>query len=117
MHSPSVINSFGYSGGVFLGLCAIPQLYVMWKNRSAKDVSMLWILCYTIGLVLTMTYMIMLNAWAGVIPIIVQIVLAIIVFISKLLMDYGVIKPKIISDKEHTGDAFETKAQLTAQLS
>ena len=34
---------------------------------------MLWILCYTIGLVLTMTYMIMLNAWAGVIPIIVQV--------------------------------------------
>ncbi|KAL2915767.1 hypothetical protein HK105_204714 [Polyrhizophydium stewartii] len=95
----STADIFAYVGGVFLSLCAIPQLVVMWQNRSAKDVSMLWILSYIIGLSFTLVYLLLLSAWAGAIPIMVQIALAFVVLVSKLLMDFGVVKPANTADK------------------
>ncbi|KAH6561699.1 hypothetical protein BASA60_006326 [Batrachochytrium salamandrivorans] len=100
MPSETVINTIGYCGGVFLGICAIPQLVVMWKNRSAHDVSGLWIICYIIGLSLTLVYMVMLSAWAGVISISVQVTLGVVLLVSKVLMDSGIVRPIALDGKK-----------------
>ncbi|KAL2915766.1 hypothetical protein HK105_204713 [Polyrhizophydium stewartii] len=90
----STADIFAYVGGVFLSLCIVPQLVVVWRHRSAEGVSLLWILSYLLGLSLTLVYMVMLSAWAGAVPVIAQLVLGSGLLASKGLMDAGVVKPK-----------------------
>lgn len=39
----------GYVGGVTLAICLVPQLFVMWRRRSADDVALPWLILYCIG--------------------------------------------------------------------
>ena len=39
----------GYVGGVTLAICLVPQLFVMWRRRSADDISLPWLILYCIG--------------------------------------------------------------------
>ncbi|KAI8925310.1 hypothetical protein BC831DRAFT_461516 [Entophlyctis helioformis] len=84
-----VTTALGIIGGTLLSFCSIPQLVVMWKNRSARDVSMAWIVSLTLGLMVQSAYLILLEAWAGAIPLIVQVVLAVGVLGSKIVLDNG----------------------------
>ncbi|KAI8925336.1 hypothetical protein BC831DRAFT_461655 [Entophlyctis helioformis] len=86
---PAVTDALGIAGGILLSICAIPQLVVMWQNRSARDVSLLWISAYTGGLVLTLAYLTLLRAWAGAIPLVVETALGLAVLLSKVVLDRG----------------------------
>ncbi|KAI8910454.1 hypothetical protein EDD86DRAFT_181123, partial [Gorgonomyces haynaldii] len=78
---------FGYAGGAVLAICTAPQIYVMIKNKSAKDVSLLYACLYLFGLTLTLVYMVLLEATAATITISFEVFLAIIVLILKLVLD------------------------------
>lgn len=77
----------GYVGGAFLAICCIPQFLKMWENKSAKDVSLLYTFLYTIGLVFTLVYMIMLEATAAIVTISFEVAVALAVVALKLYFD------------------------------
>ncbi len=77
----------GYIGGFFLAVCCIPQFFKMYENQSAKDVSLLYTVLYTVGLVFTLTYMIMLEATAAIITISFEVAVALAVLFLKFYFD------------------------------
>ena len=42
-------DMLGGIGGVILAICLVPQLWKMWRTQSADDLSMPFILLYTVG--------------------------------------------------------------------
>lgn len=76
-----------YLGGCLLALCLIPQLMLMWTNRSAQDVSWSWTLLYSMGLSLSFLYLFLIDAVAGWISVLPELVLVFVVMISKKILD------------------------------
>lgn len=76
-----------YLGGCLLALCLIPQLMLMWTNRSAQDVSWSWTLLYSTGLSLSFLYLFLIDAVAGWISVLPELVLVFVVMISKKILD------------------------------
>jgi hypothetical protein len=83
----SQTDALAYAGGAFLACCMVPQLRLMWVNQSAHDVSISWTLFYITGLLLTLVYLVEVDAFAGWISLIPEIALAISVLASKLHLD------------------------------
>lgn len=65
MVDAAVADSIGAVGGAVLAACLTPQLYKIWKTRSARDLSYFHLASYTTGLVLTFAYFILLNVTVG----------------------------------------------------
>ena len=42
----------GALGGAILSFCLLPQLWKMWRTRSASDLSLPFIILYTVGALL-----------------------------------------------------------------
>jgi MtN3 and saliva related transmembrane protein len=78
---------FGYTGGIFLSICTIPQIYLMYSTKSAKDVSLSYAILYFIGLSLTLVYLVLEEALAGVITMTFEVFLAAVVIALKLYLD------------------------------
>eukprot|EP00842_Homolaphlyctis_polyrhiza_P005464 jgi/Hompol1/5919/HPOL_000310-RA len=95
MVSQLAIDFTGYLGGAFLVICSVPQLVLMWRTRSASDVSLAWSLTFNVGLILTLVYLILLQAWAGAIPLALELLMTIAVLISKLIIDAGWAGPPV----------------------
>ena len=77
----------GTLGGVALAVCSVPQAFVMWKNKSARDVSLSYTILYCIGLTLTLVYMILINALVAIITISFEVVIAYLVLALKIYYD------------------------------
>jgi S-adenosylmethionine/arginine decarboxylase-like enzyme len=76
-----------YAGGVSLAICLIPQLHLIWKNRSAKDVSVSWTLFYIMGLSFTFAYLYLVGAFAGWLSIFPELCLTVFLLGSKIYLD------------------------------
>lgn len=50
-------NVVGALGGAVLSACLLPQLYRLWRTRSARDLSYLYLIAYSTGLLLTFIYL------------------------------------------------------------
>jgi MtN3 and saliva related transmembrane protein len=87
MVSSSVRDFFGIFGGILFSICTIPQLVLMWKQRSAKDLSYGWMCTFLLGLSSTITYLVLQEAYAAYIPAAVEAVLYIAIIISKIILD------------------------------
>ena len=59
----------------------------MYRNKSAKDVSLIFTILYTTGLAFTLAYMIMLQAVAGIITVSFETLVAIVVLVLKIMYD------------------------------
>ncbi|KAJ3350813.1 hypothetical protein GGF32_004634 [Allomyces javanicus] len=65
----AIVEAIGYVSGGILGtfpdaekaICLVPQIYQVWKTRSAEDISYWWSFLYFLGTV----YMVLVNAVAG----------------------------------------------------
>lgn len=86
MDLATFIDLLAYASGLFFSICLIPQLQIMWANRSATDVSFSWTLLFIIGLIFQVTYLALLGGyiWLSVIP---ELSLALIVLWSKFYLD------------------------------
>lgn len=73
MVSAAGINAIGAVGGVVLAACLTPQIYKIWKTRSARDLSYWYLIAYTVGLSLTAVYLILEKATVGWICLLVEI--------------------------------------------
>lgn len=81
--SNPTVDFFGYFGGALLGVCLIPQLYRTYKRKSAADVSYGWGAMYFVGLIFTLVYMILIRAWAGAIPLVVEVSRIALLFLNE----------------------------------
>ena len=54
-----IFELIGLFGGIFLGICLMPQVYRTIKTNSTKDISLIWQILYLIGLSLIYTYTIL----------------------------------------------------------
>ncbi|KNE67926.1 hypothetical protein AMAG_13113 [Allomyces macrogynus ATCC 38327] len=60
-----MVEAIGYVSGGILAVCLVPQIYQVWKTRSAEDISYWWSFLYFLGTVGTLVYMVLVNAVAG----------------------------------------------------
>lgn len=84
--SPAAL-ALGYTGGGILSLCLIPQIARIVKTRSTRDIAMSWALLYLVGLLLTLTYLIIEDAIAAYIPLTVEIAGSVTIIALKLLYE------------------------------
>ena len=55
-------NLIGLLAGTFTTAAFVPQVVKVWKTRSTKDISLVMYVVFTIGVVLWLTYGVVLNA-------------------------------------------------------
>jgi S-adenosylmethionine/arginine decarboxylase-like enzyme/uncharacterized protein with PQ loop repeat len=81
-----IIAFFAWLSGAFFAFCLIPQLQVMWENRSATDVSIHWTILLIIGLLLQILYLFLMGGyiWLTVIP---EFLLVVSILWSKWYLD------------------------------
>jgi uncharacterized protein with PQ loop repeat len=63
----------GIVGGLILGVCLVPEIHLIIKQRSADDVSYTWLALYLLGLVTQLAYLIIVEALVGWATILVEI--------------------------------------------
>ncbi len=51
-----IFEIFGYIGGAILAISLTPQLYKIFKEKSTKDLSIIWIIVYLSGLICVFVY-------------------------------------------------------------
>jgi uncharacterized protein with PQ loop repeat len=90
----SVTDVLGFAGGLIGAVCTVPQLILMFRTRSAKEISILFAILYFVGLVLQASYCTLIAAWAGVIPIWFESLLALILLAGKFT--WMVSRPKMM---------------------
>ena len=78
------IDIVGYSGGIVLGICLIPQIYKTYKSKDVENISYLWQILHIVGVSLHLYYSLYYNLLPILIPTIVELVLIIILFIMKI---------------------------------
>lgn len=90
MPSTAVVNTIGSLGGGILSACLIPQLWRLYRTRSAGDLAYLYLLAYCSGLFLTFLYLYWEGATVAWVCILVEIACALLVLGAKLYLDnYG----------------------------
>ena len=95
------IDILGYIGGSILAICNIPQIIQMWATRSADDISYISLCFYILGLILMITYLIGINALAGWVAMILEVVLCVAVIILKYLLSFDSFKLKTVQDGDN----------------
>ena len=77
----------GLIGGIFLGICLIPQVYKTIVTKSTKDISLIWQLLYSTGLGLLYIYSLYFGLWSLYIPCSFEIICIFILIIYKIKND------------------------------
>lgn len=85
--SEAGINVLGGLGGGLLGVCVAPQVWKIWRTRSARDISYTWSVAYTLGLAFNVAYLVLEHATVGWAFGILEVVLAFAVVLSKMYFD------------------------------
>ena len=80
-----IMDLIGYSGGIVLSLCLIPQIHKIIKTKEVENISYIWQIMYIIGLGLHLSYGIHYNLLPIYIPTIIEICLITFLFILKLI--------------------------------
>ena len=45
-----IVNAIGYSGGIVLSICLIPQIYKIYETKHVENISYLWQFLYILGI-------------------------------------------------------------------
>jgi len=80
----SGVNILGYSAGFITSLTFLPQVIKTWKEKSAKDISLLMFVIAAINEVMWIAYGILKNDWVIIITNVVVIAMSIIMIFLKL---------------------------------
>ena len=65
----------GYTGGIVLSICLLPQIIQIYKTKHVEDISYLWQILYIIGVSLHLYYGIAYNLLPIFIPSIIELCL------------------------------------------
>lgn len=88
MPSTTVVNTIGSLGGGVLSACLIPQLWRLYRTRSAGDLAYLYLLAYCSGLFLTFLYLYWEGATVAWVCILIEIGCALLVLGAKVYLDH-----------------------------
>ncbi|KAJ3350814.1 hypothetical protein GGF32_004635 [Allomyces javanicus] len=85
--STTEVEAIGYVGGVVLALCLAPQIVQVVRTESAEDISYAWQFLYLVGLAITLAYLVLVDAVAGYVSVIVEIALLLVLVACKWFYD------------------------------
>ncbi|KNE67925.1 hypothetical protein AMAG_13112 [Allomyces macrogynus ATCC 38327] len=101
--STTEVEAIGYVGGVVLALCLAPQIVQVVRTESAEDISYAWQFLYLVGLAITLAYLVLVDAVAGYVSVIVEIALLLVLVACKWYYDRKRVKRAL--QAELVGDA------------
>lgn len=104
MSSFKLSDLWAYGGGVLLTISLVPELELVWRQRNTSDLSYKWIALYISGLTLTLIYMVEIDAFAGWITILFELILAVSLLFSKIYLENFT---DSFQGKIHTNDSQE----------
>ncbi len=96
----NLFNIFGYIGGITLSICLLPQVYKIFRTKSAKDISYGWQFMYGLGIGLLVIYAYYFKLNAMLIPGIGELCMNLILLILKVFYGDGSTQDSIIFDEE-----------------
>ena len=80
-----VTDYIGYSGGIILSICLIPQIYQICKTKHVENISYLWQFMYISGISLHLYYSIDYGLLPIIIPTIIELFFVILLLILKII--------------------------------
>jgi len=80
----TVTDWIGFIAGLLTTIAFLPQAVLTWKTRSAQSVSLCMYVIFTSGVVLWLTYGILIGAWPVIIANSITLVLALFILAMKL---------------------------------
>jgi MtN3 and saliva related transmembrane protein len=83
MH-PELIDLLGLIAGTLTTIAFLPQLYKTWKSKSAKDVSLVMMITFCIGLFLWFVYGLAIHAMPVIVANAVTLILALMILLLKI---------------------------------
>ena len=78
------VDSIGYSAGIILSLCLIPQIYKIYKTKHVENISYSWQILYILGISLHLYYGVYYDLLPIYIPTIIELILIIMLFIMTI---------------------------------
>lgn len=75
----------GYSGGIIISVCLIPQIFKIIKTREVENISYLWQIMYLTGICLHLYYGIKYYLLPIFIPTIIELCLILVLFCLKIM--------------------------------
>ena len=74
----------GYSGGIILSICLIPQIYTIYKTKEVDNISYIWQFLYILGISLHLYYGIKYGLPAIYIPTIIELIFVFVLLFLKI---------------------------------
>ena len=93
----NTVDAVGYSAGIILSICLVPQIYKIYKTKQVENISYSWQILYITGISLHLYYAIYYNLLPIYIPTIIELIL--IVFLFYLTLVYSK-REKIIENND-----------------
>ena len=81
----NITDIIGYSGGIILSVCLIPQIIKIYQTKHVENLSYTWQLMYIIGISLHLYYAIYYNLLPILIPTILEILLVMLMIFLKII--------------------------------
>ena len=79
------VDAVGYSAGIILSVCLVPQIYKIYKTKQVENISFWWQILYITGISLHLYYGIYYNLLPIYIPTIIELILIIFLFYLTLV--------------------------------
>ena len=81
----NIVDVVGYSGGIILSICLVPQIYKIIKTKEVENISYMWQLLYITGIILHLYYACYYNILPILIPTVIELVFICVLFSLKLI--------------------------------
>jgi MtN3 and saliva related transmembrane protein len=85
----ALVDIVGYTAGAITSCTFLPQVIKTWKERSAKDISLVMFIIAAVNEVLWILYGAMLNNWVIILTNAIVLSMSIIMIFLKLKYQYG----------------------------
>ncbi|HEY9823407.1 MAG TPA: SemiSWEET transporter [Candidatus Sericytochromatia bacterium] len=79
-----LIDTLGLLAGTLTTIAFFPQLYKTWKSKSARDVSLVMMITFSIGVFLWLVYGLVIHAMPVIVANAVTLVLALLIVLLKI---------------------------------
>jgi MtN3 and saliva related transmembrane protein len=79
-----MVNAVGLIAGLLTTLAFLPQLLKTWRSRSAKDISLEWLVTFTVGIALWLIYGILIGALPVILSNSITLVLTLLILYFKI---------------------------------
>jgi MtN3 and saliva related transmembrane protein len=80
----SAVDVIGTGAAILTTAAFVPQVWQIWRTRSAKDISLPMYLIFTAGLIGWLLYGVLLGAWPIIIANVITLALALAVIVMKV---------------------------------